>query len=218
MSAEIKRLPVPPGARLPHAQAAEAPKPKRANGRRHIDWDAIEQEYRVNQRSVRDIAKRHGVSHTRINQRVAAEGWQRDLSAAVKHQARMKLLETAVPPLPATEELAILSGVERDAHIVEAAAERQAAIQSGHREDIDSVKGLLRDLVADYRAMRNGEIDPASLLGKHESRADLLVKIARVMERYITLERESWNIGDDADDLGKSFLPNIPARGIPGVD
>ena len=42
-----------------------------------LDWEAIEADYRAGRCSVRDIAARHGVSHTAINKRARAEGWAR---------------------------------------------------------------------------------------------------------------------------------------------
>jgi hypothetical protein len=42
-----------------------------------IDWAGIESDYRDGRMSVRDIAKWYGISHTAINKKAKADGWQR---------------------------------------------------------------------------------------------------------------------------------------------
>ena len=44
------------------------------------DWERIEQLFRAGLLSVREIASACGVSHTAINKRSKAEGWDRDLN------------------------------------------------------------------------------------------------------------------------------------------
>lgn len=43
-----------------------------------IDWAGIERDFRAGVMSVREIAKWYGVSHTAINKKAKAEGWERE--------------------------------------------------------------------------------------------------------------------------------------------
>ena len=51
--------------------------------RKNIDWDSIQALYRTGQLSVREIARRYGISDTHINNRAKKEGWTRDLTAKI---------------------------------------------------------------------------------------------------------------------------------------
>lgn len=51
------------------------------------DWERIEIDFRAGVLSTREIAQAHGISHTAINKRAKAYGWDRDLSAKIKAKA-----------------------------------------------------------------------------------------------------------------------------------
>jgi len=46
--------------------------------RRDIDWKAVERDYRVGILSLRQLAERHGCSHSAIANRATAAGWRRE--------------------------------------------------------------------------------------------------------------------------------------------
>lgn len=65
-------------------------------GRRSdIDWHAIEVDYRAGVRSVRDVARLHEVSNSRLRERAKAEGWVRSDGEAARVMARAALAEAA---------------------------------------------------------------------------------------------------------------------------
>lgn len=66
-------------------------------GRRQIDWEAIEREYRAGQLSVREIARQHGVgSAGTIVKRAKKYEWDQDFSGRVRQATAARLaLETA---------------------------------------------------------------------------------------------------------------------------
>jgi transposase len=66
-----------------------------------IDWAAIERDFREGVMSVREIAKWHGVSHTAINKKAKAEGWERKQEPP--HIERPRALSgEVIAPRPAT--------------------------------------------------------------------------------------------------------------------
>jgi hypothetical protein len=45
--------------------------------RKTTDWAAVEADFRAGIIAIREVGRRHGVSHTAVNKRAAAEGWVR---------------------------------------------------------------------------------------------------------------------------------------------
>ena len=68
-----------------------------------IDWEAIELDYRLGIKTLRQIAEEHEITHGAINKRAKKLGWERDLSA-------MKQL---------SKSLKIVIGLEREALVVD---------------------------------------------------------------------------------------------------
>jgi len=48
--------------------------------RRDIDWCAVQSDYRAGSLSLREIAEKHGCSHSAIANRAARDAWTRDAS------------------------------------------------------------------------------------------------------------------------------------------
>ena len=48
--------------------------------RRYIDWDAIERDYRAGLLSLREMAQKHGCSHSTIANFASRNGWSRNVS------------------------------------------------------------------------------------------------------------------------------------------
>ena len=68
-----------------------------------VNWEAIRLEYRQGVKSVREVARDHGISHTAIQKRAKKEGWQLDLSDPIRARAEQKRLEDMVTKSVATE-------------------------------------------------------------------------------------------------------------------
>lgn len=66
---------------------SDAPK----EGRKPVDWAAVERDYRTGSLTDRELGRLYGCSHTAVQKHAKAGGWQRDLSAAVRSAARAKL-------------------------------------------------------------------------------------------------------------------------------
>lgn len=99
------------------------------------DWEVIERAYRAGALSIRTIVDRNGVSDTAIRKKAKALGWERDLSKQVRKEVRNKLVRGEV-----REDQC--ANLERDAEIIEEAAEEGARVVRSHRRDIRTAANL----------------------------------------------------------------------------
>src|SRR5580765_8406186 len=59
-------------------------------------WHAVESDYRMATLTVREIAKKHGVSETSINKKAKTLGWKRDLKKRVRSEEHTSELQSPV--------------------------------------------------------------------------------------------------------------------------
>jgi hypothetical protein len=69
------------------------PKPK---AKPRTDWEAVERDYRATNLTLRELADKHGCSHSAIANQVTRKGWVRDLSDAVRMATSAMLIESAI--------------------------------------------------------------------------------------------------------------------------
>lgn len=187
------------------------------------DWERIEQLFRAGLLSVREIASASGVSHTAINKRAKAEGWERDLKAKIKAKADSLVSKREVSTKVSTETLATERG------IVEANAEVIADIRMAHRTDIGRSRRLANKMLEELESLTDnrelfeelGELmrDPDDkgfdrrneLYGKVISlggRSKTMKELAETLKNLVLLERQAYDLdaksgGDDSDALSK---------------
>lgn len=184
------------------------------------DWEAIERAFRAGALSIRTIADRHGVSDTAIRKRAKAGGWERDLSEQVRKEVRNKLVRGEV-----REDQC--ANPERDAEIVEEAAEEGARVVRSHRRDIRKATNLANLLMDDLLTTisKREEIEDsieaetaddtngmrrATMLAAVglPSNAKTLFQLSSAMKNLQMLERTAFGLDDkeqpnDSDDLSK---------------
>lgn len=190
--------------------------------KKSVDWERVELEYRAGIKSLRELAAAHGVSHTAINKRARAAGWERDLRARIQARA-----ETKVSTAVVSSEVAAATKL-REAEIVEANAEAIARVRLAHRSDIRRARELAIRLLTELEAQtsqpdlleRLGEImrDPdgagrdalndlyrrvVSLTG----RVTNLKTLSDALRNLIGLEREAWAL-----DAHQERDPNDPGN------
>lgn len=188
------------------------------------DWERIEQLFRAGLLSVREIAAACGVSHTAINKRSKAEGWDRDLNAKIKAKADSLVSKREVSTKVSTETLATERG------IVEANAEVIADIRLAHRGDISRSRRLTNKLLDELEALTDEQGTIKQLIaqlkdGDHEdgdAMADLLAlaqkmgalptrtktmkELAETLKTLVVLERQAYGLDEkdkstDTDEL-----------------
>ncbi|GJE00568.1 hypothetical protein [Methylobacterium isbiliense] len=158
---------------------------------KRFDWEAIEAEYRAGQLSLREIAKRHGISDTAIRKRAKAEGWTRALADKVREAVREKLVRADGSHSQRTR---------TDAEIIGQAAQAGFDVVTSHRRDLQQLHGLKRVLADRLATFLQGGQPDGPLLGERESPGDLLEKLSRVTARLIPLERQAHNLDEHPDE------------------
>lgn len=170
------------------------------------DWEAIERLYRAGMLSVREIARRHGLSDMAVRKRAARDAWERDLSARVQEAVRNSLVRAEVRANP-----------EKDDEVIEAAASRAVAVVVEHRGAVARMRGTvaalqarLDDLLANQsvaEALAAAEPNGAAKVALVRAtslaeQARTLDKMANTLSRLIPLERQAHGIDDRPQDSG----------------
>lgn len=187
--------------------------------RQAFDWEAIERDYRAGLLSVREIAGRHGCTHTAIGKRARAEGWTRDLKAKIRVKA-----EALVSTREVSSEVSRVSNrspVETEREIVEANAEAIVSVRMAHRTDIRRSRGqtnkLLEELehLTDHRdlaeslgeMMRNPDAfgndrlnDLYRKIIALPNRTKIMRELAETLKVLIVLERQAYNLDEQEHD------------------
>lgn len=181
------------------------------------DWERIEADYRAGVLSVREIAASQGISHTAIQKKAKAEGWERDLGAKIKAKADRLVAKREVATQVAAER------VETDRAIVEANAEVIAQVRLTHRGDIARARKLCMSLLAEIEVETDnlalfeelGELlrsddekgqdkrnDVYRRVISGASRIDSMKKLADALKVLVGLEREAYGIDSDQNQAG----------------
>lgn len=135
-----------------------------------VDWEAIEREYRLGKYSVRELAKRHSITHPPIIRRAAKEGWTQDKAPEVNRRVAERLLlagpsrpsgtaGTAGTPTEGTaegtgeyhEKTRAKPRVEITSEDIDAAVEEKLSIHVAHRNMGRDFRGILMGLGEELR-------------------------------------------------------------------
>lgn len=186
-------------------------RPEVATERKVVDWEAIQNDYRAGVLSTREIGAAHGVSHTAINKRAKAEGWDRDLTAKIRAKADALVAKREVSKEVSSERAAT------EQQVIEANAERIAQVKSAHRASSTRLLNLGMTLLAE---LEQQSADPSLLAELGElmrkpddkgadklndlyqkiistpSRVDSAKKVAETLRHAMGLERESYGLTD----------------------
>jgi len=178
------------------------PAKKAKTTRKAINWDAIDREVKVNQLSLKEIARQHDISDTAIRKRMKAKGIKRDLAKKVHEKVREKLVRDEVRDPNASDE-----------EIAEAAANQGVKLVKLHRKDIAKMQALEQKLLAELKGSPQktwvgqfqGKVITKNLNIAVTERASALQALAQVQHKRIALERQAYNLGESeggGDDEG----------------
>lgn len=198
--------------------------------RTQTDWDAVERDYRTGRFTKRELAEKHGLSHTAINKRAIKFGWVQDLSERinqatqaklaqqVRNEAKAKLEEFAVSTLVAKS---VSDSFQNDVETIDLASDINAIVVSRHRKGLSEITQVrstllahvaqaaanldeLAEIIEMVRCPDDNGIDRANdALKRAMSRSTLiddLKKLAEVDEKVRKGEREAFSIAPATDD------------------
>lgn len=193
------------------------------------DWERIEQQFRAGVLSVREIAAAGGVSHTAINKRAKANGWDRNLKAKIQAKADALVSKAEVSTEVSKETLATERG------IVEANAQVIANVRISHRTDIGRYRKLANSLLEELEGMTDNRdlFDQVGELLRSEddngqdklndlyqkvislpSRTKTLKDLGDTLKVLIGLERQAYSIDEEqpVDDRSKLTEEELDRR------
>ena len=165
----------------------------------------IEGDYRAGLKTLRQIAREHGITHTAVAKRAARDGWVRDLSAKIKARADNLVSKQAVSSLVSKSD---------EKTLVEANAALVAGIQISHRQDIPRKRELVAKLFAEIEAQTDGgdlieeliealrsgdQVLQAGVVRKLTSLPQRIKGVAELVSAYkslIALERQAYGLDE----------------------
>ena len=182
---------------------------------RVIDWEKIEKNYRLGQKTTRAIGAEHGISHTAVQKRAKKYGWVQDKSSEVLEKTRAALLaqnkvstqEVSKKPSP------VAAPTENDINI---AVETNVAIILSHRKSIAKLQKVEEKLISElsneptklYITQYQGMIIEKEIGLTIAEKAQAANNLASVQKHRITLERQAFGLdkidqptGDPISDL-----------------
>lgn len=181
-------------------------------GKKVVDWEAVEREYRLGVRSLREIGQQYGLSEGGIRKRAKRDGWDRDLSAKVAARAETLVRKEAVR----NEARSTQAANERE--LVEASAEALKDVLLGHRADIKKAREVVKNLLRRLEGVTNaeemdiqslilavGQNDPAAAngLAKVLSMPNMVQSVKGLtdaLKNVIGLERQAFGLKDGESD------------------
>ena len=174
---------------------------------RKVDWAGIERDYRAGVISVRSIGRKFGLTEKAVRKHAAKHGWSRDLSQQVKTGVREALVREEVRTVNAAKEQAIVA----DAVATSVEVVRQ------HRRDIAGLRQTAEMLLGDLQASMGARVGLEAAIAEETKddkatarraamlravslpgHAGILRDLSVVMKNLIPLERQAFNLDDDA--------------------
>lgn len=195
-----------------------------------IDWDLVQREYRLGQKTMSQIATEFGIQTSSISRRAKKEGWVQDKAPEVAARAKAVLLVSN------TEKQNANATPDRNA--IEVAAEVRIEVVLGHRRGLRKIREIrdkllthleqavdempnLVEVVELVRQENEAGIDRVNdAMRKAMGRSDLvddLKKLTEVDERVRKGEREAFNI-DDGEGNKSNSVDDVLRKINAGVD
>lgn len=158
--------------------------------RKKIDWEAILIDYRAGVLSIREVAKKHGVSHVSIMKKAKKKSWTRDLTEKVKQAVTRKLVTSSVTTSHASDD-----------EIVEQAAEQGVVVVKLHRADIKHQRSIATSLLKELeenkaRKKVTKEGKEVEVYASLKERSEIFRNLTQAAAKYIPLERQAWSLDD----------------------
>jgi transposase-like protein len=164
------------------------------SGRKQIDWEAIERDYRLGQLSVREISRRHEIEASTITRRAKKEAWARDFSEEVKARTRAGLVEIAKQQ--AQQHATDSNTALRDS--VDIAVETNLKVLREHQIGIRGNAERLARLTEKFDTLAESAADLMDMT----KAASSFESLVRAQKTLVGLEREALNIDSKDENAG----------------
>jgi hypothetical protein len=176
--------------------------------RKDLDWDAIERDYRIGIKTLREIASSFGITHGAITRRAKKYEWSRDLSARIEFK-REELVSKALVSKSASR--------HDEVSIIKSKAELQAGAILEESDEIKRLKSIAdnfeKELYSDEEDFEN-PVDFAGIRFDLQKRTSILKQLTEIKEKIINLRRRNLGINDnangDADKKEITVINNLP--------
>lgn len=176
------------------------------------DWEAIEREYRLGQKSLRVLSLQFGPDAATISRRARKDGWVQDKSVEVRERTRAALMLSAT-----AERNAQHNHSTPTQHDIAVAVQTNVELIHKHRSGIGRAMALADKLMAQLQeaADNRGEIEAeieAETAGDRSparrdrmmkalslsSHASILLSLSAALKNLIPMERQAFNLDDNA--------------------
>lgn len=158
--------------------------------RKQIDWEAVEKEYCLGQKTNRTIAEEYGCSHTAVQKRAKKEGWVQDKTAEIRDKTNAALV--GFQDEVSKEVSRKVSTVTPEQ--IDVAVQSNVEIILSHRQDIKKLRDLISALVKKIEeALEAGDVvDPKDI----NTLATTIKNLTTAEKEAIGMERQAFNIDD----------------------
>lgn len=204
--------------------------------RSDIDWDAIEREFRLGQKSNKQLATDHGVQPSSIGRRAEKYGWVQDKAAEVRTRAANLLVQSTAAEATGNATGNANPNATPSDREIKVAARVAADVVLGHRKGLSKLSKLRDSMLDEIEAQTTAQdmlaeiIEVARMPDENgvDKRSDLLMKVISLPSRVESLkkltevdekirkgEREAFGISADDDDgkpKGVATVVMVPAK------
>gem|GEM_PF-737717 len=153
--------------------------------RRHVDWEAVERDYRATQMTLRELGSKHGCDHAAIARKASKCEWKKDLASAVRKATNAKLIEQAVTKVVNDRQQAVTT-------VVLAAAELNKQMILGHRRRLTDLADAVEHAKAKLLSLGVGVADVREALIFVQG----VCHLASATRTLIEQERRAFNLDE----------------------
>jgi len=147
--------------------------------KKKIDWAAIKEKYEAGEKSVRQIAREHGVSHTAIGKKARDQNWERDVSEDANR-------------LAALEEQRALGETREER--TRALANKRLQIQIKHQRLTARIGEFLDNLLSELERLASMAVPPAEEIEWVKEKINMIRTLGLTADKIQPLERLANNL------------------------
>lgn len=196
---------------------------------RTIDWEGIEKEYRLGQKTVRAIASEFNISHTAINKKAKKEKWVQDKSKEIREKTNAGLasFHSGVSSQVSTPTKADIEEAVRTN--IQVVTNHRKTLKNGHKL-VERLFSILEEAVENKDTIEQeikAETDPEGLAGLNRKRmmmravslpsnVGVLKDLSQALKNLIPLERQAFNLDTPGANI-EDVIAALPDKFRDGV-